>query len=61
MRRTLVLVIGGGASVWALVAGVASSSLWLGGLGALGLVASAMLLLGLGVKEFLDWFVSRTT
>ena len=61
MRRTLVLVIGGGASVWALAAGVTSSSLWLGGFGALGLVASAIAVLGLGVKEFLDWFVSRTT
>ena len=61
MRRTLVLVIVGGASVGALAAGVATSSLMLGGLGIAGLVASAIILLGQAVREFLDWFVSRTT
>lgn len=61
MRRTLGLVIVGGASVGALAAGVATSSLLLVGLGALGLVASAISLIGLSLREFLDWFVSRTT
>jgi len=61
MRHTLVLVIVGGAGVGALVAGLAASSLMLDGLGAAGIVASAIGLLNRGLRAFLDWFVSQTT
>lgn len=61
MRRTLVLVIIGGAGVGSLAAGLAISSLPLDGLGAALIVASAIGLLNHGLRAFLDWFVSQTT
>ncbi len=61
MRHTLVLVIIGSAGVGALVAGLAASSLMLDGLGAAGIVGSAIGLLHRGLRAFLDWFVSQTT
>jgi hypothetical protein len=61
MRRTLVLVVVGGTSVGTVAAGVATSSLMLGSVGAVGLAASAIWLLAHGVRTFLDWYVSKTT
>jgi hypothetical protein len=61
MRHTLVLVIIGSAGVGALAAGLAVSSLMLDGIGAAGIVASAIGLLNRGLRAFLDWFVSQST
>lgn len=61
MRRMLVLVIIGSAGVGALVTGLAVSSPMLDGLGAAGIVASAIGLFNRGLRAFLDWFVSQTT